>query len=396
MGTRRRGARRRRGRSDRPRSASRRADSECGRRPGCPSAARSYSARPQAWGRRRARSPLPSGRRLRSPVPGTPPFETRSTFRDDRQEYVGRRCPPAWSVTVPSNRSAGRSAGSSCLNGPTPVIVNQPTCLHLVASTGSPCPGSSARSCTRPESRCRSARSRRRARRSRPASSGSLSSWVMEGPVRRSRAPWSSLRCDARSHPCAIGVCGIERALEGDLVSRPDRTRAGSGTGRRPRSSRRRRASRRAGPVISISSSSTVAERDALADRLVRRAPRVSDRRHARASSVGVEVAASSTACRGIGQSASSRQLEASPSACRTFRSARGCLVPAVVLSLQEVVEEAELDLAAVVGVVVRPVLEAVHLEPLLLRGRRGRSRPCCRAGAARGRPSCRPRAAAP
>src|SRR5262249_56521082 len=41
--------------------------------------------------------------------------------------------------------------------------------------------------------------------------------------------------------------------------------------------------------------------------------------------------------------------------------------VPTVALALQEVVEEAELELAPIVGVVVRPVLEAVELEPLLL-----------------------------
>src|SRR4029077_4170168 len=44
-------------------------------------------------------------------------------------------------------------------------------------------------------------------------------------------------------------------------------------------------------------------------------------------------------------------------------------LVPAVLLSLEEVVEEALLQVDAVAGVVVSPLLDAVTLEPFLLRG---------------------------
>ena len=44
-------------------------------------------------------------------------------------------------------------------------------------------------------------------------------------------------------------------------------------------------------------------------------------------------------------------------------------LVPAVLLAVQEVVEEPQLQLAAVVGVEVRPVLDPVRLQPLLLGG---------------------------
>src|SRR5581483_153464 len=46
----------------------------------------------------------------------------------------------------------------------------------------------------------------------------------------------------------------------------------------------------------------------------------------------------------------------------------RRLLVPAVLLALQEAVEEAELKLPPVVGVEVRPVLAPVYLEPLLRR----------------------------
>src|SRR5262252_3924551 len=44
-------------------------------------------------------------------------------------------------------------------------------------------------------------------------------------------------------------------------------------------------------------------------------------------------------------------------------------LVPAVRLAVQEMIEERKLLLAAVVGVEMGPVLDAVRLEPLLLRG---------------------------
>src|SRR5262252_5408683 len=44
--------------------------------------------------------------------------------------------------------------------------------------------------------------------------------------------------------------------------------------------------------------------------------------------------------------------------------------VEAVVLAVQEMVEEAQLQLAAIVGVEMGPVLDAVYLEPFVLRGR--------------------------
>ncbi len=44
-------------------------------------------------------------------------------------------------------------------------------------------------------------------------------------------------------------------------------------------------------------------------------------------------------------------------------------LVPAVLLAVQEMVEEPQLQLAAVVGVEMRPVLDAVHFQPLVLGG---------------------------
>ena len=69
-------------------------------------------------------------------------------------------------------------------------------------------------------------------------------------------------------------------------------------------------------------------------------------------------------------------------------------LLPAGVLALEEVAEEPLLQLDAVVGVEVGPVLDAVHLEPFLLRRRRARSPRNCRAGAAPARPSWRRRAA--
>src|SRR5262249_60523632 len=47
-----------------------------------------------------------------------------------------------------------------------------------------------------------------------------------------------------------------------------------------------------------------------------------------------------------------------------------GLLLPAGVLALEEVSEEALLQADAVVGVEVRPVLDAVHLEPFLARCR--------------------------
>src|SRR5690349_10538383 len=43
-------------------------------------------------------------------------------------------------------------------------------------------------------------------------------------------------------------------------------------------------------------------------------------------------------------------------------------LVPAIVLAVQEVIEERELLLAAVVGIEMGPMLDAVRLEPLLPR----------------------------
>src|ERR1035441_8080565 len=45
-------------------------------------------------------------------------------------------------------------------------------------------------------------------------------------------------------------------------------------------------------------------------------------------------------------------------------------LVPAVLLALEEVAEKLPLQSDAVVGVVVRPMLDAVHFEPFLFRRR--------------------------
>src|SRR5450631_3355123 len=45
-------------------------------------------------------------------------------------------------------------------------------------------------------------------------------------------------------------------------------------------------------------------------------------------------------------------------------------LVPAVLLALEEVAEELPLQSDAVVGVVMRPMLDAVHFEPFLFRCR--------------------------
>ncbi len=42
---------------------------------------------------------------------------------------------------------------------------------------------------------------------------------------------------------------------------------------------------------------------------------------------------------------------------------------PSIIETFQEVVEEAFLEIAAVVGVEVRPMFESMHLEPLLLGG---------------------------
>src|SRR2546430_2341395 len=47
-----------------------------------------------------------------------------------------------------------------------------------------------------------------------------------------------------------------------------------------------------------------------------------------------------------------------------------GLPIPAVVLSLEEIGKESLLDVDAIVGVEVRPVLDAVRLEPFLPRGR--------------------------
>ena len=48
----------------------------------------------------------------------------------------------------------------------------------------------------------------------------------------------------------------------------------------------------------------------------------------------------------------------------------RRLLVPAVLLAVQEMVEEAQLQFAAVIGVEMRPVLDAVDFEPFVLRRR--------------------------
>ena len=63
-------------------------------------------------------------------------------------------------------------------------------------------------------------------------------------------------------------------------------------------------------------------------------------------------------------------------------------ILPVALLALQEVIEEAQLQLAAVVGIEVRPVLDAVRLEPFVLRCGCGRSLRNCRADAGPARPS--------
>ena len=63
-------------------------------------------------------------------------------------------------------------------------------------------------------------------------------------------------------------------------------------------------------------------------------------------------------------------------------------LVPTVAFAFEEIAEELLLQTDAVVGVVMRPVLDAVHFEPFLLRRRRDKSLRNCRADAAAVRPS--------
>src|SRR5258708_37787092 len=47
----------------------------------------------------------------------------------------------------------------------------------------------------------------------------------------------------------------------------------------------------------------------------------------------------------------------------------RRLLVPAVFLAVQEMIEEAQLQLTAVIRIEMRPMLDAMHFEPFLLRG---------------------------
>ncbi len=48
----------------------------------------------------------------------------------------------------------------------------------------------------------------------------------------------------------------------------------------------------------------------------------------------------------------------------------RGLPIPAIVDPLEKIVEEAQLQFAAIVGVEVSPMLQPMDLQPLLLRGR--------------------------
>src|SRR5262249_61645926 len=70
--------------------------------------------------------------------------------------------------------------------------------------------------------------------------------------------------------------------------------------------------------------------------------------------------------------------------------------VPAVTLALQEIAEELLLQRNAIIRVVVRPMLNAVHLQPLLLGGGAEETLEIAAWGAAAARPSLRRRVMAP
>ena len=174
----------------------------------------------------------------------------------------------------------------------------------------------------------------------------------------------SSLRCEARSQPCAIGVCGSIAPWNTISFMSAENTRR----------TRNRSASRvdddtnsfaRDGPVISVS----VLQRrrhegDAFAERVEGDARFAGERGLGQREVRRVADRAWSISC--------ARSAIRSRRARRTFarmahlQAARAAACPSRFLALEEIVEELALQFAAVVGVEMRPVLDAVRFEPFV------------------------------
>ena len=175
----------------------------------------------------------------------------------------------------------------------------------------------------------------------------------------------SSLRWEPRSQPCAIGECGSSAPWK--VTSRPRSSKARTMRNRSAssRSWRRTDSLAAADLVIGLQVGHPartcavphprIALRRSLGDRL---------RRERSAGRVEVELR---PACPRDRPRLLAPRDERSVDVADVQRHRRP-LVPAVVGVREKTIQELPLDLAAVVGVVVRPVLEAVHLEPLALR----------------------------
>ena len=190
----------------------------------------------------------------------------------------------------------------------------------------------------------------------------------MERPPRL-RAAGSSLRCDARSQPWAIGVCGSRRAKHHFLAAA--RRRAAPETDRRRPCLTTRHFGRGRTGDLDRRVEWTNTEVDAVAGRSRTLRSRRRLLSHQRAI-VQVEIEA---------RPAGARQpqfpllaLEARSGRDGGLAAGRRLPIPAGILAFEEAAEEALLQAKAIVGIKLRPVCAAVRFEPISAPKRRAES----------------------
>src|SRR5262249_117537 len=176
----------------------------------------------------------------------------------------------------------------------------------------------------------------------------------------------SSLRCEARSQPWPTGVCGSMAPWNTTSLRSPVNIRRTT----------KRSASlvvddtnslTADGPVISVSCSSGSLTKVTPSPMPSHAPPRFSRRallREGPGRRVEVELRPFRALGRPLGLGALDEPVDVTH-----LQEDAGLLVPAVLLAVQEIVEEFQLQRAPVVGVEMGPVLDAVDLEPFVLGG---------------------------
>src|SRR5215470_14286575 len=178
----------------------------------------------------------------------------------------------------------------------------------------------------------------------------------------------SSLRCEARSQPCPTGVCGSMAPWNTTSLRSPPNTRSTTKMSASLVDDEAKSLTAE-GPVISVS----------CVNGSLRKVTPSPDASNSTCDLLAAVLGARARAARRV-------EIELRPFGALEGPFVLGPLhelvdvahlqqharlpVETVVLAAQEMVEEAQLQLAPIVGIEVGPVLDAVHFEPFVFRGR--------------------------